>query len=158
VKRPSVVYPLTIYYDESCPLCAEEMHALKKYDARGRLSLIDCSPADFDDPEAGRAGIGRNELMRRIHARDATGLWLDGIAVFEAAYHAAGIENVALMWGHPRLRPLWNRAYPWVAGNRMWLSRLGFAKAFGFCVRLAADSAEQRSRACAGGLCDRQFD
>ena len=36
-------YPLTIYYDASCPLCAAEMHALRDEDHACRLRLVDCS-------------------------------------------------------------------------------------------------------------------
>jgi len=146
---PQVVgYPLTIYYDASCPLCAEEMHALKKYDMRDRLLLIDCSENDFSDDHTRQASISKETLMRRIHARDADGHWLDGVAVFETAYRAAGIESVARLWGDSRLRSLWDRAYPWVADNLMLLSRLGFAKIFGLCISLVARHAEKRSRAC----------
>ncbi|HZM36614.1 MAG TPA: hypothetical protein VFC18_19280 [Burkholderiales bacterium] len=51
-------YPLTVFYDRSCPLCAEEMHALK--------------------------------------ARDR---WVVGIEAFEVVYRAAGLDNVARVWG-----------------------------------------------------------
>src|SRR4249920_1537637 len=108
MKQAQVAYPLAIYYDQSCPLCAEEMHALKRYDAHGRLHLIDCSVPDFIDADTRQAGIDRSALMRRIHARDAAGNWLDGVAVFEVAYGAVGIGAVAKLWGNPRLQPLWD--------------------------------------------------
>jgi predicted DCC family thiol-disulfide oxidoreductase YuxK len=151
-ERP-LVYPLVIYYDASCPLCAEEMHTLKGFDALGRLQLVDCSTAGFTDAETGQAGIAQPTLMRRIHARDAAGRWMDGIAVFEAAYAAAGINAVALLWGNRRWRSLLDRCYMWVARNRMRLSRIGINKVYGLFVRLAARNAERRSRACsaAGG-------
>ena len=150
MNRRSVTYPLSIYYDASCPLCAGEMHALKERDAHDRLLLIDCSSVDFADHETGNAGIARRELMRRIHARDAAGRWLDGVAVFEVAYRAVGIETVAWLWGHQWLRPIWDRVYQWVARNRMLLSRFGFARVFTYCVRMAAQRAERRSRGCTG--------
>lgn len=150
MKQRAVAYPLTIYYDASCPLCAEEMHALKSYDAHERLLLEDCSMPGFADVETQRAGITRSALMRRIHARDADGNWLDGVAVFEAAYGAVGINAVAKLWGYPRLQPLWDRIYMWVARNRMQLSRLRLNKAYGQFVKFAARRAERRSIPCAG--------
>ena len=98
----STAYPLTIYYDASCPLCAEEMHAFKQHDIRERLRLVDCSVPGFGDADTRDAGLEQRNLMRRIHARDASGRWLDGVAVFEVAYRAVGIESVARLWGSPR--------------------------------------------------------
>ena len=121
MSRQSATYPLTIYYDASCPLCAEEMHSLKRHDSQQRLRLIDCSAADFSDADTLAAGIGRDALMRRIHARDAAGVWLDGVAVFVVAYRAAGIEVVARLWGNSRMQPLWDRIYMRIAANRMLL-------------------------------------
>jgi predicted DCC family thiol-disulfide oxidoreductase YuxK len=87
--------------------------------------------------------------MQRIHARDAAGQWLDGVAVFEAAYRAAEIESVARLWGHPKLQPLLDPIYMWVARHRMQLSRLGLNKVYGYLVRRAAQRAARRSRTCA---------
>src|SRR4249920_144706 len=143
MKQAQVAYPLAIYYDQSCPLCAEEMHALKNYDAHERLLLVDCSVPDFADANTQIAGITQSALMRRIHARDAAGHWLDGVAVFEVAYAAVGINAVATLWGFPRLQPLWDRIYMWIARNRMWLSRLGLNKGYGEFVRFAARRAER---------------
>jgi predicted DCC family thiol-disulfide oxidoreductase YuxK len=150
VKTSSISYPLTIYYDASCPLCAEEMHALKRHDAFGRLCLVDCSPQDFEDAHARQANVSRSSMMRRIHARDAAGVWLDGVPVFAAAYRAAGIEMIASLWGLPRMQSLWDRAYMWVASNRMWLSRLGANKLYGWLVEVAARRAEHRAKSCVG--------
>jgi predicted DCC family thiol-disulfide oxidoreductase YuxK len=101
----SVAWPLVIYYDASCPLCREEMHALKAHDAADRLRLLDASPPGFSDPHLAAAGIGQDALMRLIHARDAAGHWFVGVQVFELAYAAAGLHTVARLWASPRLRP-----------------------------------------------------
>lgn len=118
-------YPLTVFYDASCPMCAAEMQALSDRDREGNIRLIDCSAADFDDRGPGAEGFGRENLMELIHARDAQGRWLVGIGCFEAAYRAVGLEAGARLWGHRMLRPLMDRAYPWVARHRQMLSRLG---------------------------------
>lgn len=123
--KPTPERPLTIYYDASCPICATEMHAVKAHDVDDRLVLVDCSDERFEDAAAAVAGISRDDMMQAIHARTADGTWLKGVDVFVAAYDAAAIPWIAKLWGHPRLRPLWERAYPWIARHRQWLSRLG---------------------------------
>ncbi|HNY47882.1 MAG TPA: DCC1-like thiol-disulfide oxidoreductase family protein, partial [Casimicrobium sp.] len=39
----AVQYPLTIFYDRSCPLCTREVTVLKQYDHADQLQLVDCS-------------------------------------------------------------------------------------------------------------------
>jgi predicted DCC family thiol-disulfide oxidoreductase YuxK len=150
----SAAFPLTIFYDASCPLCRKEMHALKEYDAQNRLNLVDCSTADFHDASAEQAKISKSSLMALIHARDANGQWIIGVDVFVQAYRAAGIEAVANFFEFPLSRPLLNRIYPWVARNRMLLSRLGVTNAFEFFVRRAAQRAHLRSKACVADNCE----
>ena len=123
-------FPLTIFYDASCPLCASEMHALKARDSEERLRLVDCSAASFDDGGFAAEGITRAAMLARIHARDAHGRWLQGVEVFVEAYRAAGFERVARTLAHPRVRPWFDRLYPWIARNRYTLSRLGWFRLF----------------------------
>jgi predicted DCC family thiol-disulfide oxidoreductase YuxK len=118
-------YPLTVFYDRSCPLCAQEIEGLKALDAAGRLELVDCSAPEFDDEFLIGDGLDRAVLMRRLHARDIRGRWLVGMDAFEAIYRAAGLERVARVWTHPSWRPFFERLYPWVVRNRQLLSRLG---------------------------------
>jgi predicted DCC family thiol-disulfide oxidoreductase YuxK len=141
----AVAFPLTVYYDGSCPLCSSEMHALKTADGDKKLLLVDCSRPDFDDRPFAADGVTRAAMARLIHARDATGRWLVGPEVFEAAYAAAGFPMMARLWGSRRLRPLWDRLYPWVARHRRLLSRLGAQHVF----RALARHAARRSAAAA---------
>jgi predicted DCC family thiol-disulfide oxidoreductase YuxK len=121
--RP-IRYPLTVFYDASCPMCASEMHALKERDRDGRLALVDCSAAEFDENALLGDGLRRRDLMELIHARDACGRWLVGVDAFEVIYRVAGLEAAARVWGSPRLRPLLSRIYKWIARYRQPLSRL----------------------------------
>jgi predicted DCC family thiol-disulfide oxidoreductase YuxK len=150
----NIAYPLRIYYDASCPLCRTEMHTLKRYDIKQRLELVDCSPEDFSDEFSVNAGYRRAEMMKLIHARDAQGQWLIGVAVFEAAYGATGIIGMEKIWANRFLRPLWDRIYPWIADNRMFLSKLGLTKMFGVIVNRAAKKAVAKSQACANDMCE----
>ena len=147
-------YPIRIYYDHSCPLCRTEMFALKQYDVKDRLELVDCSPIGFYDEYAQKAGYERTAMMRLIHARDADGRWMIGVPVFEAAYGATGIIGMQKMWANPMLRPVWNRVYPWIADNRMFLSKLGVTKIFGWMVTRAAKKAAVKSQVCANDRCE----
>lgn len=127
MQRFPIQFPLTIFYDASCPMCANEMHGLRDLDRDGKLELIDCSAPDFDASSLGRPGLTREALMSRIHARDGDGRWLVGVEVFEVAYAAAGLNAAARVWGNRVLRPFWNALYPAVADNRQLLSRLGIS-------------------------------
>jgi predicted DCC family thiol-disulfide oxidoreductase YuxK len=137
MSRP-LRYPLTVFYDASCPLCASEMHALHELDAAGRMELVDCSAPEFSDEGLRAEGITRAALMQRIHARDARGRWLRGIDAFEAVYRAVGLEGAARAWGNPRWRPLFDRLYAGIARHRQLLSRLGMQRIVRRLIRGAA--------------------
>ena len=117
----NVTYPLTIYYDASCPLCSAEMHTIKETDFNHQLILVDCSNAQFSEPAY--CPTDKATMMERIHAVDAAGNWLKGVDVFAAAYSAAGFKKLGAFWGSSLLRPLLSRAYPFIADNRHWLSK-----------------------------------
>ena len=126
-------FPITVYYDASCALCRAEIDALKSRDAGERLRLVDCSGDDFVAPD----GFSRDTLMSRIHARDANGAWLRGIDVFAAVYEAGGFPRLARVYRSRLLRPLFDRAYPWIADHRRLLSALGIARLFGLARKPA---------------------
>ncbi len=117
-------YPLTIFYDASCRMCATEMEALKRRDVHGRLELVDCSAPDFDETVLAGLPLRREDLMTAIHARDAHGRWSSGVEVFELAYGAVGLDVLAGFWGSRALRPVLERVYPWIARHRQFLSRM----------------------------------
>jgi predicted DCC family thiol-disulfide oxidoreductase YuxK len=121
MERP-VRYPLTVFYDASCPMCATEMHALKRRDRNGRLTLVDCSAPEFDENELLGDGLKRRDLMGLIHARDAHGRWFVGVDVLALAYDAAGLRRMSRFWRSARLL---RRLYPWAARYRRTHSRLG---------------------------------
>lgn len=146
-------FPLTIYFDASCALCNSEMQNIKLHDTEDALILIDCSTPDFDDAPFRPEGIIRNAMMNCLHAQDADGRWIKGVAAFELIYRTVGMATIAKMWGHPLIRPLAERAYPWVVKHRHVLSAIGLHKLFNLWSKRAAQRANQRSRACANGSC-----
>ncbi|BCM26036.1 thiol-disulfide oxidoreductase DCC family protein [Methyloradius palustris] len=131
-----ITYPLTIFYDASCPLCSAEMHTIKETDFDENLILVDCSAMEFTEPPS--CPTNKEAMMERIHAQDAAGQWIKGVDVFEAAYAAAGFSKLSKFWGSKMLRPILSRAYPWVADNRHWLSKLPFPYMLNSVLRWSA--------------------
>lgn len=117
----TIQYPLTIYYDASCPMCRSEMETLKETDKNNQLILVDCSDTNLTLPASCPAT--REAMMERIHAIDANGQWIKSTQVFAAAYAASGFQKIAAIWTNEKLAPMLNRLYPWVADNRHWLSK-----------------------------------
>lgn len=97
-----VRYPLTVFYDASCPMCASEMHALRDLDRQGRLELVDCSAPEFNDEGLIAERVTRDALLARIHARDARGRWLVGVDCFEAVSRLGINALVRLLIPKPR--------------------------------------------------------
>ena len=150
----AVQFPLTIYFDGSCPLCTREVQLLTRYDDRKQLQLVDCSAQNF----AAIDGHSREAMMALIHARDSGGQWLIGAPVFAAAYHASGFASIANLWGSARLQPMWRVVYPWIARNRMWLSKLGAIDGMTWVLhRLHARAAKKalaQSQGCKDDRCE----
>lgn len=114
------VYMLTIFFDGSCPLCAKEMAALKRYDSRGMIQLEDIHQSDFSErfPE-----VDPNTAMQILHGQ------LDGKAFYglDVTYHAWRL--VGKKWRVAFLRWWWfkpfaDKAYLFFAKHRQQISRL----------------------------------
>jgi predicted DCC family thiol-disulfide oxidoreductase YuxK len=135
-------------------LCTREIQLLTRFDTQQQLRVVDCSATNFAPVE----GHAREAMMALIHARDAAGRWLIGAPVFAAAYRATGFASVASLWGSQRLQPMWNVIYPWIANNRLWLSKLGAIGAMTWLLhRLHARAAKKalaHSSSCADDRCD----
>lgn len=136
-------YPLTIYYDASCPLCNGEMRNLMLRNADGLLQFVDASPADFTSP---LTGIAREDLMNLLHARKANGEVVKGVEVFRLAYTAVGLGWVTAPTSWPVLHWLADKAYPLLARNRHRIPRWLVATLFEGATRRAAERAAQHAR------------
>ncbi|MGB4811978.1 MAG: DUF393 domain-containing protein [Methylophilaceae bacterium] len=131
-------YPLTIYYDASCPLCAAEMHTIKETDFDNKLILVDCSDDQFKAPAF--CPTSKAEMLSRIHAQDAAGQWFKGVDVFAIAYQVSGFTKLSKFWGSKILRPILVRLYPLVADNRHWLSKTPLPTLLNKLLRMCAPS------------------
>ncbi len=81
----SPVFPLKVFYDGSCSVCATEIEHYGKKDREGRLELIDISAPDFT-PD--RYGIGLVEFMYQLHAIDQDGKVYRGPEAFWSIWQA----------------------------------------------------------------------
>ena len=79
------VFPLRIFYDGSCLVCATEVERYGRRDRDGLLLLIDISAPDFDPAPY---GITRDAFMLQMHAIDATGTVYRGIDALQAIWLA----------------------------------------------------------------------
>ena len=113
-------YPLKIFYDASCPVCALEMDQLRARDAAGRLELVDMSAPGFD---AACHGFAHADLDAAIHAVRPDGTIVRGMPVLRLAYAAAGLGWLVRPTGFGPLRPAFDAAYRVFARNRKAISR-----------------------------------
>ena len=123
-------YPLTVFFDGACPICAREIALMKRLDRKRQLALCDFSRPDYD---AASIGFAPSELGRVIHARWADGSVITGVEVFRAMWEAVGLGLLATLSRLSIVEPLVLRAYAWFARNRLRLTG--------------------RSHACTGDVC-----
>lgn len=79
------VYPLRVFYDGSCRVCAAEMAAYRRRDQGGRLLFIDISLPEFDPTPY---GITLAALMYELHAIDRDGRVYREVDAFRAIWRA----------------------------------------------------------------------
>jgi predicted DCC family thiol-disulfide oxidoreductase YuxK len=139
-------YPLTLLYEEACPLCKLEIDNLKARNTAGLLHFVDVSAPDFDPA---RYGVPLVDLLEAIHAVKADGSVVTGVAVFRLAYGAVGLGWLTRPTGWPLLKPLFDRGYVHLARNRHRVSEKFAWLLFG----IAARRAQRRSRSCKDGNC-----
>ncbi len=112
-------YPLTVFYDGACPICAREMALMKRLDRTQRLTLLDFSLAGFD---AAPTGLAVADLSAVIHAEWADGTVITGVEVFRAIWEAVGLGFLSRLSRLPLVAPLMTKAYGWFARNRLRLT------------------------------------
>ncbi len=145
----SSIYPLTLLYDATCPVCALEMDHLRSRNAAGQLVFVDIMAPGFD---AAPYGTSWAALDAQIHARCADGTLLQGMPVLRLAYAAVGLGWVLAPTGFAPLRALFDLAYRQFARHRRTIS--GFTAPLINAVRThRARRQTQRMAACHGGAC-----
>ncbi|MHB8709468.1 MAG: thiol-disulfide oxidoreductase DCC family protein [Desulfuromonadales bacterium] len=78
-------FPLRIFFDGACPVCAREIAWYLRKDRDGRLEPVDISAADFDPQPY---GVPRGEFLYELHAIDRAGNVFRGVEAFRAIWQA----------------------------------------------------------------------
>ncbi|WP_417706068.1 thiol-disulfide oxidoreductase DCC family protein [Pseudomonas sp.] len=134
----NLAWPLTLYYDGDCPLCAREIGMLRRHASPLRLLLVDIAAADFDPLPL---GVSLSAMQDRLHARWADGEWVLGLDASLWSWEAAGLGSwVAPLRWRP-LRPLLEWGYRLFCRLRPHLARLPHPDGAARC---------QEGKACSG--------
>ena len=112
-------YPLTIFFDGDCPICAREISILKWLNRRQRIQFVNFADSRYDEAVT---GLARSELGRVIHGRWADGEIMLGIEVFRATWSALGLGLLSRFSRLPIIDVLLVRGYEWFARNRLSLT------------------------------------
>jgi len=113
------LYPLTVFFDGACPICAREVALMKRLDRRRQLAFCDFSRTDYD---AASIAFTPSELGRIIHARWPDGSVIIGVDVFRAMWEAVGLGVLAKVSRLSLVEPVVVRVYAWFARNRLRLT------------------------------------
>lgn len=101
-------WPLTLYFDGDCPLCAQEIKLLRKQAAPERLRFVDISDEEFQ-PEP--LGFTFAQMQNLLHARFEDGSWVTGLDATLWSWRAVGLGAWAAPLSWRWARPLLNIAY-----------------------------------------------
>lgn len=112
-------YPLTVFFDGACPICAREIALMKRMDQQRQLEFNDFSSVAYDTASI---DVSSAELGRIIHARWADGRVISGVEVFRAMWEAVGLGMLARLSRLSLIEPMVLRAYAWFARNRLRLT------------------------------------
>lgn len=112
-------YPLTVFFDGACPICAREIALMRRLDRHGRLILCDFSSPAYD---AASTGLAVADLSAIIHAQWADGRVITGVEVFRTMWEAIGWDRLVRFSRVRMIEPLMFMAYAWFARNRLRLT------------------------------------
>ncbi|ABB30427.1 putative thiol-disulfide oxidoreductase DCC [Geobacter metallireducens RCH3] len=127
-------FPLSVFYDGSCSVCATEMEAYMRKEHGGRLLFVDISAPSFDPTPY---GITLDAFMYQMHAIDRTGRVYLSVEAFWAIWQAFPASTLYGFLGALVMLPGVNLLAR--AGYR------GFARIRKYLPR--------RRETCAGGSC-----
>jgi predicted DCC family thiol-disulfide oxidoreductase YuxK len=112
-------FPLQLFYDGSCSVCATEVERYGRKDHDNRLILVDISAPGFDPAPF---GIPLAEFMYQMHAIDRNGRVFRGVEAFWAIWQAFPSSTLLGLCGIlislPFVNPLARLCYRIFAGLR----------------------------------------
>jgi predicted DCC family thiol-disulfide oxidoreductase YuxK len=110
----------TVYYDNSCPLCAAEIGYYQRVASSAGIDFVDVSAAA---PDLG-PGLDRSSAMARFHVRDETGTLHSGAAAFVHLWSSLpGWRHVARVAKRPAILAMLEGLYRMFLPVRPLLSR-----------------------------------
>lgn len=112
-------YPLTVFFDGACPICAREIALMKRLDRKQRLIFCDFSLPEYDEKST---DFAPSQLGQVIHAQWTDGSVIRGVEVFQAMWEAVGLGLLTKLSRLSFTEPLLYKAYAWFARNRLWLT------------------------------------
>ncbi|GEM_PF-215444 len=128
------IYPLRVYYDGSCSVCAREIGHYLALDREGRLEPVDISSPGFDPAVA---GIPLEELFRELHVIDRAGTVYRGVDSFRAIWQAFPgsplFRMLVMLVALPVITPVARLCYKAFARIRRFLPRRGADCRSGSC-------------------------
>jgi predicted DCC family thiol-disulfide oxidoreductase YuxK len=127
-------FPLRVYYDGSCAVCATEIDRYSRRDHAGRLILVDVSAPDFDPA---LLGITLDEFMYQMHVIDQGGTVYRNVEAFWAIWQAFPASTFLGLLGAlitlPLINPVARLCYKGFARIRKYLPKRGNACSTGSC-------------------------
>lgn len=78
-------FPLQVFYDGACSVCAAEMDIYRRKEHEGRLIFVDLKSPDFDPAPY---GISREAFIYEMHSIDRQGRVYRGVEAFWAIWRA----------------------------------------------------------------------
>ena len=111
--------PLALFHDGQCPLCRKEIAWLRRHPRSRLIHFIDIRDDDFC---AEAWGQRFDDMLGKLHLRDATGHWFIGMDASRALYATLGHRRWVRLSSVPGVRGLLNIGYLGFARLRPWLT------------------------------------
>jgi predicted DCC family thiol-disulfide oxidoreductase YuxK len=99
-------FPLRVFYDGSCIVCATEIEHYLKKDHDEKLVAVNISSPDFDPMQY---QISLADFMLQLHAIDQDGQVFKGVDSFWAIWQAFPTSTIYGLMGHIIQLPVVNR-------------------------------------------------
>jgi len=117
-------FPVRVFYDGSCLVCATEVERYGRKDHAGRLILVDVSAPGFDPAPF---GITLEAFMYQMHVIDRNGRVFRGVEAFRAIWQAFPSSTFLGLCGRlislPLVNPLARLCYRIFASIRGYLPK-----------------------------------
>ena len=93
---------LVVFYDGECPVCRIEVAYYQRRDKSNHLAWVDITRLSEAELPAGKT---RDDLLRRFHVVDGSGIWHVGVDAFAAIWSALpGFRHFTWLFRTPGLR------------------------------------------------------